>query len=132
MTIRSDLLSAITTAVTGSSVSVSTELPWVTGGIPLYDKNMKKIYVDTEEYIIEQLHTTFDANDVNRRETTVEAYLTVDAKNQPADIETILSAIIGTKDTIINCYNRMYDLSSTINEDRVTYTIEFKFLRINT
>ena len=131
MTIRSDLLTAITAAVTGTSVSTSTELPWVTGGVPLHQKNMKKIYLDSEQYNIEQLHTTLDGNDVSRRETVVTAYLTVDAKNQPLDIDTIISAVIGTKETIVDCYIRQCDLSSTIEEDRITYTFEFRLFRIN-
>lgn len=131
MTIRSDLLTAITTAVTGSSVSVSTELPWVTGGVPLHEKNMKKIYLDSEQYNIEQLHTTLDGNDVSSRETIVTAFLTVDAKNQPLDIDSIISSIIGTKETITDCYIRECDVSTTIEEDRITHNFEFRLFRIN-
>lgn len=131
MSIRSDLTTALTTALAGTSVGVSTELPWVTGDIPLHEKNMKKIYLDAEQYNIEQLHTTLDRNDVSSRETVVTAYFTVDAKNQPSDIDTIIFSVVNAKESIIDCYNRECDISTTIEEDRITYQIEYRFFRIN-
>lgn len=131
MTIRSDLLTAITTALTGSSVSVSTELPWVTGGVALYNKNMKKIYVDQEQVDIEVLHRTLDRNDISQRETLVSAFLTVDAKNQPSDINTVIENVIATKESIANCFVQECDVETSIEEDRITYEFVFRFISVN-
>ena len=46
---RAELLAAITSATsTLTQFAVASELPWEQGGLPLYRKNMKKIYVDRE------------------------------------------------------------------------------------
>ena len=49
MTIRSDLLTQITTNLANSSIRVSNELPFNTSGQPLYNQNMKFVYVDEEQ-----------------------------------------------------------------------------------
>jgi len=45
MSLRSDLLANVTTQLNGSSVSVTSELPWSAGGVELYRKNKKKFYL---------------------------------------------------------------------------------------
>ena len=49
MSTRSDLLTQITTNITGSNISVSQELPWTASGESLYLKNMKHFYMDEEQ-----------------------------------------------------------------------------------
>ena len=47
---RSTLLAQITTNLTGSSVAVSSELPFENSGNPLYIKNKKRFYLDRKTY----------------------------------------------------------------------------------
>ena len=49
MSTRSDLLTQITTNISGSNISVSQELPWTASGESLYLKNMKHFYLDEEQ-----------------------------------------------------------------------------------
>jgi len=81
MSKRTDLISQITTNLSGhSSFSVSSELPFISGGIALYDKNMNTVYVDEQEIAVVELYDTLDGNDIYETTTTINAYLSIDAK----------------------------------------------------
>ena len=81
MSIRSDLITQLTTNLTGLSVSVNSELPYESSGAPLFDKNRNVIYVDDEEEEITELYRTLDSGIVNDTATIVFAYFT--AENAP-------------------------------------------------
>jgi len=81
MSKRSDLITQITTNLAAhTDFSVSEELPFDSGGIPLYEKNLKTVYVDEQEIAVEELYSTLDQGVVNQTTTTINAYLSVDAK----------------------------------------------------
>lgn len=131
MSIRDTLLADITTALSGTSVKVSSELPWNSGGTPLYEKNMKKFYLSNESKEISQNIITLDAHDVYQTETTLTGYITVDAKNEPADINQIVSAVLNSKNAVANQFILECSASTDIDEDRNTYTFEYRFVTIN-
>lgn len=130
MAIRDTLLANISTSLSSSSVSTSSELPFISGGIALYEKNMKKLYLDSDQNNRTELFSTLDYNDVFQQEITVNAYLTVDAKNQPADLQTVIDKIIVSRLSVDNAYLRECGVSNEYTEDRITYTFEFRFLTI--
>ena len=104
MAIRDDLITQITTNLSGhSDISISQELPFDSGGTPLYDKNPNVVYVDEQELVVEQLYRTLDQGNVNQTTTTVNAYLSTDAKNQFADINTVISNLLIAKAEFLNC-----------------------------
>ena len=93
MAFRDTLISDLTTTLSGSNVSVSSELPFVqSGDVRLDIKNKKTLYLDQDNVSKEVLYNTLDA-DVYQTVTSVTGYLTVDAKNQPGDIDTITNSI---------------------------------------
>ena len=59
MSKRSDLITQITTNLSGhgNTMSISSELPFDSGGNPLYNKNMNTVYVDEQELSVETLYT---------------------------------------------------------------------------
>lgn len=130
MTIRSTLLANLSTSLSSSSVSTSSELPFAAGGIALYEKNMKKLYLDYDQNNRVELFSTLDYNDVFQQEVTVNGYLTVDAKNQPSDIDTIVNTIVNSRLSVANCHLRECGVTNEYAEDRNTYTFEFRFLTI--
>lgn len=130
MTVRSTLLSNLSVSLGNSSVSTSSELPFIAGGIALYEKNMKKLYLDYDQNNRVELFSTLDYNDVFQQEITVNGYLTVDAKNQPSDIDTVISRIVNSRLSVANCHLRECGVSNEYAEDRNTYTFEFRFLTI--
>ena len=131
MAIRDDLITQITTNLSGhSDISISQELPFDSGGTPLYDKNPNVIYVDEQELVVEQLYRTLDQGNVNQTTTTVNAYLSTDAKNQFADINTVISNLLIARNVVTNVTESNSDYETEITDDRITYTFEYNFTTI--
>jgi len=130
MAFRDTLLANLSVALASTNVSVSSELPFTAAGVALYDKNMKKLYIDAEQNATTELFSTLDYNDVFQQEIIINGYLTVDAKNQPSDINTVISHVINSRLSVANCYLRECGVTNDYTEDRNTYTFEFRFLTI--
>jgi hypothetical protein len=128
---RSQLISAITSATsTLTQFAVSSELPWEQAGLPLFRKNMKKIYVDKEHRKETTLIPVLDGNNVIQDDVITNVYLAVDAKNTPSQLDTAITKILGAKDSIgITNFIVESDYVADKQEDVLTYTFEF---RLNT
>jgi len=125
---RAGLLSAITTATsTLTQFAVSTELPWEQNGIPLFRKNMKKIYVNREIQEQTTLIPVLDGNEVFQNDLITEVYLAVDAKNPPSQLDSAITAILSCKSKtgVVNFGNES-DYTVDKQEDVLTYTFEFR------
>ena len=125
--IRSSLITQLTTNLTGSNVSVSSELPFTSGGATLYNKNMKTLYVDEEQISQDTLIEVLDRNNVNFNTSEVKAYVTLDAKTQLSDINTIVSSILNAKSVITATMRSESDYTTEMTLDTITYTFEFRF-----
>lgn len=130
MTVRSDILTQLGTNLAGTSVKLSQELPWETGENPLYLQNMKTVYVDEEQINVEQLYRTLDQSNVNATVTTVNAYLSVDAKNQLSDINTVVANILSARNVVSSTIDSASDYETDIEDDVITYTFEYNFTTI--
>jgi len=131
MSVRSDLITQITTNLSGhSDFTISQELPFDSGGTPLYDKNPNVLYVDEQQIAVEQLYRTLDQGNVNQTTTTVNAYLSTDAKNQFADINTVVSNLLIARNAITNVAESNSDYETEIEDDKITYTFEYNFTTI--
>ena len=131
---RAQLLSAITAAVsTLTQFAVSTELPWSQGDLPLYRKNMKKVYVDRDDREQTLLYPVFVGQDVYDYLLTTRVYVAVDAKNTPSQLDTLITKIISAKDTTTLVTSATEcDYSIDKNEDVLIYTFEFRFAETTT
>jgi len=129
-TIRTDLISALTTSLNTSNVSVSSELPFISGDTPLYVKNMKKLYLDEESEDVTELFNLLDNNDVYQTETTVNAYVCVDAKTQPGDISTVVQSVLDAKTSIANAVIRECSVENEYQDDKIIYTFEYRFITV--
>jgi hypothetical protein len=125
--IRSSLITQLTTNLTSSNVGVSSELPFTSGGDTLYDKNMKTLYVDEENISQDTLYETLDRNNININSSVVSAYLTLDAKTQLSDINSIVSNVLTAKSVITNTMRSESDYETEMTLDKITYTFEFRF-----
>jgi hypothetical protein len=131
MSKRSDLITQITTNLSGhSNISISEELPFDSGGIPLYDKNLNVVYVDEEEIVVEQLYRTLDQGNVNQTTTTLTAYLSTDAKNQFNDINTVVANLLIARNVVTNVTDSNSDYETEITDDVITYTFEYNFITV--
>ena len=130
MAIRDTLNANISTALTGTSVSISAELPFDSAGEPLYNKNMKFVYLSQDDIAKTPLFTTLDNSDVVQTETIVTGYLSVDAKTQLANIDTIVGSIINSRNAVTGQTSRTCDMTTSIEADVLTYEFEFNFITV--
>ena len=131
MAIRDNLITQITTNIAAhSNVSISQELPFDQSGVPLYDKNMGTIYVGEQELNVEQLYRTLDQGNVNQTTTTVNAYLSVDAKNEYSDINTVVANLLIARNVVTNVTESNSDYETEITDDVITYTFEYNFITV--
>ena len=127
MSKRSDLLTQLTSSLSGSNVTVSSELPWITGSEPLYVQNMKVLYLDEEQISQDILFTTLDSHEVVSNVSTINGYLQVDAKNQPGDIANVVSNVLSAKSVISGVVSKQSDYETEITSDKITYSFEYRF-----
>jgi len=131
MSIVSDIRTQITTNLASyTAFKVSSELPFDSSGIPLYVKNMKTVYVDDAEESKVQLYRTLDQGEVYQTETIVNAFLCVDAKNQPSDIDAVITAILNARNAITGTQINEAEVVSEIEDDVVTYTFEYNITNL--
>jgi len=125
---RAELLAYLTANLTGT-IKVSQELPFKESGASLNTKNMRRVYLDESTVEQAELVPTLDDTDINQNITTVRGYLTVDAKNRNADLNTALSTLANAKSvaTISNAFRKEFDYTTTIDADRITYEFEYRF-----
>jgi hypothetical protein len=109
---------------------VSQELPFTASGEPLYVKNKKTVYVDDEIESKIQLYRTLDQGEVYQTETTVQAFLSLDAKNQPSNIDDVVSAILSARDIVTGTQINEGEVVSEIEDDVLTYTFEFNITNL--
>ena len=131
MAIRDDLITQITTNIAAhSNVSISQELPFDQSGIPLYEKNMSTIYVDEQDIAVEELYSTLDQGVVNQTTTTVNAYLSVDAKNEYDDINTVVANLLIARNVVAGTITSESNYETEITDDVITYTFEYNFITV--
>ena len=128
---RTQLLAAITTATsTLTQFAVSQELPFEQSGTALFLKNKKRIYVDEERREQTTLIALLNATDIYQDDLITNVYLSVDAKNTPSQLDSVVSKILSAKaNTGIVNFGVESDYSVDKQEDVLIYTFEF---RINT
>ena len=131
---RQQLLNAITTATsTLTQFAVSTELPWEQNGTPLFRKNMKKVYVDRSYQEQSTIIPTLDNINVIENNLICRAYVCVDAKNSPTQLDQLITNVLACKDQtgIVNFIAESdYTLDKT--EDVLDLTFEFRLNTLKT
>ena len=128
---RTELLTYLTAQLTGT-IKTSQELPFQEGTNPLYLKNPRRVYLDEPYTEEEVLLPTLGSLQINQRVTIVRWYLTVDAKNRNADLDSALTILGSAKDitTITGVYTRLFDYTVSIDNDRVIYEGEYRFANL--
>ena len=131
MSIRDELLTQLNTnLVTHTAFTVRSELPFNSAGEALYLKNMKTVYLDEDQLEVTQHVPVLNANKIMQTETTVNGYLVTDAKNQPSDIDTVIANVLVARTAISNIIDASSSVETEIDDDRITYTFEYNFLKI--
>jgi hypothetical protein len=117
-------------ALTG--YTISNELPYDESGLALYLKNPKKIYVDRENVEILPLITTMNSADISNETTTVRAYYSIDAKQTPANYDTVIASLRGIKSTIVRAgaNSREAFVTTTYEGDLMIVELEYRLTRV--
>jgi len=129
---RQEVIDYIQTLDIGS-FNVSNELPWEESGTPLYIKNLKKIYVDVDQFEIDPFIQTFSGLNINNETTVVRIFFANDAKNLPANYSDVVSELRTAKDIeVTQGFNRREALVSTeVQADRLVTELELRFTKIS-
>lgn len=119
-------------ALSKGTFTLTNELPWDTSGTPLYLKNIKRIYVNTDQVTEKLVYATLNGVCINNEISTVTAYVACDAKQLPANYETLVSDIRAAKSTtdITGVSRRECDVTTTFEADMLVTEFEFRFINI--
>jgi hypothetical protein len=128
---RTELLTYLTAELT-DSIKTSQELPWTEGNDALYLKNARRVYLDEPNTEQADLFPTLGSLTINARITTVRWYLSMDAKNRNADLDSAITILGSAKDitTITGVWQRQFDYTTTIENDRIIYEGEYRFTNL--
>ena len=128
---RQELVDYIGTQNLGGFI-LSNELPYASSGVPLYIKNVKRIYVDRTQFSNEPLITTLSGVQVDSEIASVRVYFASDAKQLPPNYDTVVSLLRDGKDTatITGVTRRECVISTTFEEDLLVTELEFRFTTI--
>jgi len=112
--------------------TLTQELPWDTQGNPLYLKNFKYIYVDSDQIAQEPLIDVLNGVGIVNEITTVRTYITTDAKNQPSNYDTMVSTFQNARlDTdITGVTQRATQVSTEFIGDAQVTQFEFSFRQL--
>lgn len=128
---REELIAYLKTLNFGT-IAVSDELPWSKDGDPLYLKNFKRIYVDRPLITQDAAINTLAGASIVNQTTTLTAYLTVDAKNQPSNLATIISSMTQARGEIqsANQHSRTCQVSQSYQGDALVTEFEYNFIEL--
>jgi len=127
---RTELLTYLTAQLTGT-IKTSQELPWTEGNDALYLKNARRVYLDEPNTEQDEFLPTLSSLSINTRITTVRWFLSVDAKNRNADLDNAITILGSAKDiTTIAVWQRQFDYTTTIENDRIIYEGEYRFTNL--
>jgi hypothetical protein len=129
---RQEVLDYINSLALGGYL-LSEESPWRDNAIPLYIKNLKKIYVDNVEYLSEPLIATLGTLSINQQTRTIRIYFANDAKTLPSNYDTLVEDLITVKDiNLLDGTNRREaDVRVSYENDIMVTEIEIRFTKLS-
>lgn len=129
---RQEIIDYIGTLNLGT-YKVSNELPFDDNGVPLYIKNVRRIYVDTDEIVDDTIIYTLDGTSIINETTTVRVYFATDAKNLTSNYESVVNSIKGARlaTTITGVHRRNCTITKSYTQDLLLTEFEFEFTKLN-
>ena len=112
--------------------SVSSELPYDQSGTALYLSNPKKIYVGNEQTSTEPLVSALDGPVIDNEVTTVSIYFSADAKQLPANYDTLVTNLKAAKNitTVTGIHRRELDAVTEFQGDLLVNSMEIRFNKV--
>ena len=129
---RTELLAYFKT-LTLTGIKVSEELPFTSSNTVMYLKNSKTVYVDMDQKARETLIPVLGNHGVSQEVHSVSVYLSTDAKNLPANYETVITQLSnGTNvvSTTTNYFNREVSIGTSFEGDLLVTQLDFRFTKL--
>jgi len=128
---RTDVIDYLQTQNFGTFI-VSTELPFSESGVPLYIKNLKKVYVGVDQYIVEPIISTLSGVNITRDTVAVTVYLANDAKSLTPNYDEVVGLIRAAKDILpaAGFNSREVDVQTSFEADKLVTQIELRFIKL--
>jgi hypothetical protein len=129
---RQEVLDYINSLALGGYL-LSEESPWRDNTVPLYLKNLKKIYVDNIEYLSEPLIATLGTLSINQQTQSTRIYFANDAKTVPSNYDTLVQDLILAKniDLADGTNRREADVRVSYENDVMVTEIEIRFTKLS-
>ena len=118
-------------AITG--FSVSDELPYEESGVPIYNKNPKRFYVDRTQFDSTPVYQTLGGTNISNTTTSVTVYFAVDAKNPPFQLDSVINSLRGLEDSIelAGTHTRECTVTTDYVGDLIVAEVDYRLTRIN-
>ncbi len=128
---RTDVVDYLQTLNLGTFI-VSNELPFSESGTPLYIKNLKKVYVDVDQYQAEPIISTLNGVNITRDTVAVTVYFANDAKSIPPNYDDVVSLIRAAKNILPTAgySSREVDVQTSFEADKLITEIELRFIKL--
>ena len=128
---RTDVIEYLQTQNFGTFI-VSTELPFSESGVPLYIKNLKKVYVGVDQYIVEPVINTLSGVNITRDTVAVTVYLANDAKSLTPNYDEVVGLIRAAKNILPTAgfNSREVDVQTSFDADKLVTQIELRFIKL--
>lgn len=128
---RDDIIAYLTANVL-AGFTVTNELPWRSTNQPLYEKNLKTIYTDRPQVIQEPLIDTLDGGGVIDEITTINIYVTTDAKTLPTNYEAMVDIIKAVRldNTQVGQTQRVSTVATEYIDDALVTTFAISLRRL--
>lgn len=109
------------------------ESPWSDNGVPLYVKNLKKIYVDNTEFISEPIVQILNGNTINNELMITTIYFANDAKTIPANYDLLVTDLKNSRNISIDgVRSREAEVRVTYENDVMVTEIEVRLGKLST
>lgn len=128
---RSELIAYFKTLNLGT-FSLTEELPRLESGVPLYLKNLKRIYVDKTVFNEEPLIDTLNGVDIHNKIQSVTVYIAVDSKTLPNNYDAVIERLRAGKD-INNTQGftrRECIVDTSYEADNLVTELEFRYTKL--
>jgi len=129
---RQEVLDYINTLALGGYL-LTEESPWSDNGVPLYQKNLRKIYVDNTEFVSEPIVTALNGLSINNEEMITSIYFANDAKTIPANYELLVADLkLARNISIDGVRTREADVTVTYENDVMITEVEIRLGKLST
>ena len=131
MSQRDRVLAFLKTQSLGS-YKLSQEVPFTNSGQTLYTKNVKWIYVDSDQVEVDHFLRVLGGVNVDQEIRTVRVFFSNDSKNLPTDYDQVLTVIQSAKELAREPeqFERQAQVSTEFEGDLLITTVELRYSKL--